>query len=189
LPDFNERSDVPTLTSVPVALRPFSMAGAAIVSNPQRTRYDTPRKPSKWILDVDGTLLLRLPGGRGPFDWDRVHEDVPNAPVIHVVRALALAGDSFVVVSGRLDVCRDATIAALHRHVFLQSSTAWNSGDLFMRDKAREFMPDHELKRELLHHELVPRYDIVGAIDDRHKVVEMWRQEGIFCMQVADGNF
>lgn len=174
-----------------VALRPFSATGlSAVVSNPFRSRYGAPHKPEKWILDVDGTLFRRKPGGRGPFDWDRVHEDVPNAPVIRVVRALALAGESFVVVSGRLDVCREATVTALQLDVFDGVHPhVWSPKELFMRDKAREFMPDHELKREFLYHELVPRYDIVGAIDDRNKVVEMWRQEGIFCMQVADGNF
>jgi hypothetical protein len=181
---------VPTITPTTPALRPFFTAGAAIVSNPQRVRYDdAPRKPDKWILDADGTLFLRQPGGRGPFDWDRVSEDMPNMPVIRVVRALAYAGESFVVVSGRLNVCWKDTVYMLYQHVFTQPSAAWNPEHLFMRDEARQYMPDHELKRELLYQELIPRYNIVGAIDDRHKVVEMWRQEGIFCMQVADGNF
>ncbi|MFC7644091.1 hypothetical protein ACFQX6_27630 [Streptosporangium lutulentum] len=42
-----------------------------------------------WIVDIDGTLALR--GDRGPYDWDRVGEDLPNHPVVTIVKALILA--------------------------------------------------------------------------------------------------
>lgn len=183
---------MPVITGGSTALKPFFTTGVnAVLSNPQRVRYPSgPQKEEKWILDVDGTLFTRRPGGRGPFDWDRVIEDDPNTPVIRVVRAMAMAGEGFVVVSGRLDVCRRDTETALQRHVFVGTPLgAWTPDDLLMRDKAREFMPDHELKKEILYRDIIPRYNVIGAIDDRNRVVEMWRQEGIFCMQVADGNF
>ena len=31
--------------------------------------------------------------------------------------------------------------------------------------------------------------DIMAVFDDRNKVVDMWRSEGITCFQVAEGNF
>jgi hypothetical protein len=31
--------------------------------------------------------------------------------------------------------------------------------------------------------------DVVAVFDDRDKVVNMWRENGLTCMQVAYGNF
>ena len=50
--------------------------------------------------------------------------------------------------------------------------------------------PDTELKEEWLH-SLPPaeRERIVLAVDDRDLVVEMWRRNGVPCLQVASGKF
>lgn len=190
---------MPTLTiddmRMSERLNPFAMTGfgAVQLSNPQRTqlRMGPEVKQRRWILDVDGTVMLRdaSPEGRGPFDWDRVIEDVPNLPVISVVRGLAAIGKKFLVVSGRLDVCRADTIRSLQRHVFHDLTYAWNPDDLFMRDEARQSMPDEELKREIYLNDIEPRYIVEGVLDDRSRVVKMWRSLGLPCMQVAEGNF
>ena len=53
-------------------------------------------------------------------------------------------------------------------------------------------MPDDKLKQHWLD-DLFPkdskRLDIVCVFDDRDKVVDMWRKNGLTCMQVAPGNF
>ena len=55
-----------------------------------------------------------------------------------------------------------------------------------------KFMPDDKLKQRWLD-DLFPidskRLDIVCVFDDRDKVVDMWRKNGLTCMQVAPGNF
>lgn len=48
---------------------------------------------------------------------------------------------------------------------------------------------DQHLKRRLLARIRADGFDPVLAIDDRRRVVEMWRAEGLICAQVADGNF
>jgi hypothetical protein len=35
----------------------------------------------------------------------------------------------------------------------------------------------------------VGKENIVGVFDDRQKVVDMWRKNGLTCFQVAEGNF
>lgn len=149
----------------------------------------------RWIFDVDGTLALRPEGGRSPYDWDRVSEDVPNGPVIEMVQSLLYAGVRGIVVSGRNEVCRCDTAKWLDDHV-------WNSpfgylgyriDEIFMRPDTDEWRnePDDVLKEWILNTKILPRYgeSVSGAIDDRNKVVEMWRRNGIMCAQVAPGNF
>jgi hypothetical protein len=134
-----------------------------------------------WICDIDGTLALR--GDRGPFDWKRVGEDKPNEPVIEVVRALRRAGHGIVFVSGRMESCRDATAAWLDQHLFPVL------GMLLMMRPDDDYRPDDVLKREIWETKIRDRFDVAGVIDDRAKVVAMWRSLGLTCLAVAEGNF
>ena len=55
------------------------------------------------------------------------------------------------------------------------------------------FTPDEILKRDWLNslesEHGITKEDILCIFDDRDKVVKMWREEGITCMQVAPGAF
>jgi hypothetical protein len=138
-----------------------------------------------WIVDIDGTLALR--GDRGPFDWRRVGEDAPNGPVIEVVRALS-ARSRIVYMSGRMEECREQTLGWLHRHVCQSPLTCFH-GPLFMRADG-DCRPDNVVKRELYETFIAGEYDVAGVLDDRDKVVRMWREElKLTCLQVAPGNF
>jgi hypothetical protein len=53
--------------------------------------------------------------------------------------------------------------------------------------KIGDFRPDEVLKKEWLD-EVGPE-NIKMIFDDRDKVVKMWRDNGITCLQVAPGNF
>lgn len=135
------------------------------------------------VCDIDGTLALM--GGRGPFEWDRVGEDVPNEAVINVVAALAGfdGGDwySLVLISGRMEQCRAATVKWLDTHLRYEYEA------LYMRPDD-DFRPDVELKREIYDTHLADR-EILCVFDDRDQVVRMWRELDLTCLQVADGSF
>lgn len=146
-------------------------------------------KPKAIIFDIDGTLAIRDtgPNGRGPFDWDRVGEDTVNEPVMLVARILGFAvpfgGLEILFFSGRNEVCREQTEMWLDQHFGYDFK-------LYMRP-AGDNRPDHEVKREML---LGAQgfYRIVAVFDDRNQVVDMWRANGITCMQVCsreDGDF
>ena len=56
------------------------------------------------------------------------------------------------------------------------------------------FMPDDKLKLHWFNETFVDPEDmdeaeVVAVFDDRDKVVNMWREVGLTCMQVAPGNF
>ena len=48
---------------------------------------------------------------------------------------------------------------------------------------------DAVVKEEIYLNEIKPHYSVFMVLDDRNKVVEMWREHGLVCHQVADGNF
>ena len=134
-----------------------------------------------WLVDLDGTVALMQ--GRGPFDWHKVHTDLPNGPVIQVVRSLIFAGNNVIFISGRMEQCRNLTTEWLAEHIPISLGCP-----LIMRadDDTR---PDEVFKLEQLASIRESGVIVDGVIDDRRKVVDMWRAQGLACLQVAPGEF
>lgn len=113
----------------------------------------------------------------------RVGEDLPNPPIVMLVQALVLhpGVQAIVLVSGRDESARAATLAWLSRmNVPFDSLNMRAVGD---------GRPDSIVKREILEECIVRDYSVLGVIDDRASVVEMWRSSGLTCLQVAPGDF
>jgi predicted kinase len=150
--------------------------------------YDNPKSlPRIVLVDLDGTVALkdRADGARGWHEYDRVGEDLPNWPVIEMVNLIHEAKHAEVVfMSGRKDYCREQTRMWLGRNV-----GKWTFDcELFMRadEDNRE---DSIVKHELFDKYIRGKAHVVGAFDDRDRVVAMWRAIGLQVYQVAPGNF
>lgn len=145
----------------------------------------TDSKPRAVLVDVDGTLALRPdePGVRHWADWHRVGEDQPNPAVIELVQTIVVAGrHRIVVMSGRKEQCRRQTEMWL-------DAQGIDFVDLLMRGD-HDDRGDDEVKADLYRRYVQPRYDVAFVIDDRDRVVRMWRDTfGLMVCQVADGNF
>ena len=146
------------------------------------------------IFDLDGTLALidkrrdlsRKPNGKIDFkilhDTSNIYLDKPNLPVIRMAQLFAQDGFNIVIFSGRSDKTKFTTKSWLtHNRVPFHK--------LVMRPhKTMNFIPDEILKRDMLDNH-VDINDIFMVVDDRQKVVDMWRNLGLTVFQVADGNF
>ncbi len=139
-------------------------------------------RPTAVIFDIDGTLALRREGDgeRGPFDWARVGEDLPNGPIIRLAQQLSLTFN-IIYMSGRDEVCRPQTVMWLE-------SMGLAHGHLFMRTSG-DYRKDSIVKKELYSSYVEPHYAVEFVVDDRDQVVKMWRELGLTCLQVAEGNF
>lgn len=60
--------------------------------------------------------------------------------------------------------------------------------ELLMRPDERRSEKDVYIKQDMLN-DLKQDYEVVLAVDDRDQVVQMWRENGIRCLQVAEGDF
>lgn len=138
---------------------------------------------SFYVFDLDGTLAdcsHRLHHLERK-DWRAFFAACGDDKLIDVTatvaRTLALGGHRVEIWSGRSDEVRAETEAWLTRHDLFPDA-------LLMRS-AGDLRPDDEVKREFLRGGGVP--DVI--FDDRKRVVDMWRAEGIACFQVASGDF
>lgn len=133
------------------------------------------------IVDIDGTLALMA--GRSPYDLSRVHEDDISIAVRNVVKAFYGMGYDILIVSGRegTEQCRALTESWLKYHDVPYSN-------LWMRT-AKDFRNDAIVKQEIFDAHIKDKYEVELVLDDRTRIVDMWRSIGLKCFQVEPGNF
>ena len=148
---------------------------------------------NKVIFDLDGTLALIdkrraiSTKDNGKMDWDvffdpkNIDLDQPNIPVIKTAQLFNSQGFRIVIFSGRSDRTKDVTKEWLDKH-----NVPFDL--LQQRPEDKHFWPDNKLKQHWLD-TLVDKDDVFAVFDDRQQVVDMWRDNGITCFQVADGDF
>ena len=146
------------------------------------------------IFDLDGTIALvdkrreasKLPDGK--MNWDEwsnpsnIKLDEPNEPVIKMAQLFAEDGFNIVIFSGRSDKTILTTKSWL-----IRNRVPFHK--LVMRPhKTMNFVPDEILKKDMLDKH-IDIDDIFMVVDDRQKVVDMWRDLGLTVFQVAPGDF
>ena len=170
------------------------------------------------VFDLDGTLANPAHRQhfleKEPRDWDGFFEacdkDAPIDPAIETLIALNRATDKngdqhrIEIWSGRGEgkdrSVRKKTLRWLWDHCRGQITFAEFSNDhgyfgsrgAYARVRMRphgDHTPDEILKKAWLDAARAHNKEPHLIFDDRQKVVDMWRAEGIICFQVAPGNF
>ncbi|GAA4932612.1 AAA family ATPase [Streptomyces coeruleoprunus] len=139
-----------------------------------------PSLPPAVLCDIDGTLALR--GDRGPYDFSRCGEDLLNVSVRQALHSFRRAdGDRIVLLSGRGEEHRATTEDWLRRHDVPYD-------ELWMR-AAGDGRRDDLVKAELFDRHVRHRFAVRVSLDDRDRVVAVWRRMGLPTWQVNYGNF
>jgi predicted kinase len=138
------------------------------------------------IVDIDGTLAHM--NGRSPYDYTMVHTDIVDENVRDVVRRYTVRDpqeeipDTYIiVVSGREDNCQLET-----KRWLFENGIPYD--EIYMR-KTGDMRDDRIVKKEIYEEFIKPRYNVRFVLDDRDRVVKMWREEGLKVLQVAEGDF
>lgn len=130
------------------------------------------------ICDLDGTIALHT--GRSPYDTAKCDTDVVNLVVSDL---LLRYNERLIFVSGRDEEFRPQTVEWLKKNIGYEYSYL-----LFMRPKGDK-REDSIVKEEIYNNEIKGKYNVELVLDDRNRVVEMWRRNGLTCFQVAEGDF
>jgi len=143
------------------------------------------KKKKAIIVDIDGTIATHYDEDgsqmREHHDYSLVIDDRPIPEIIKLVRLYHDAGYNILITSGRMDNSRQSTVnwLALWRVPYTE---------LIMR-KFKDFRPDDEVKLDLYEEYIEPDYKVEVVLDDRQRVVDMWRRIGLRCLQVDYGDF
>ena len=144
------------------------------------------------IFDLDGTLAIiekRLKESsmkNGKINWKRffsdelIKKDLPNPPVIKTANLFHQNGFKIYIFSGRSEKTKEATIQWLKKYDVPY--------DLLKMRAKNDTRPDEVIKKEFVV-ELSILENIFLILDDREKVVKMWRSLQLPCFQVNEGLF
>lgn len=142
------------------------------------------------IVDIDGTIAdnehrchhLR----DGKKDWvaykEGILKDGTHEDIIFICEALVASGARIVLCTGREECERMNTMKWLVGN----GLHFWDK--LYMR-KNKDYRSDDVVKAELLEQIIADGYKPKIALEDRQRVVDMWRAKGIRCLQVQPGDF
>lgn len=138
------------------------------------------------IVDLDGTLcdcehrrhFVELK------DWKSFYQNLVTDPIhewcASIIRRFVV-DHAIILVTGRPEEYRAATRAWLCEHGIPFHL-------LFMRADG-DYRKDCVVKEEIYLAYIKPGYQVSFCVDDRQQVVDMWRKNGLTCLQCADGQF
>ena len=136
--------------------------------------------PDAIIVDIDGTLAHGT--GRSPYDYSLVHTDRLDHTVSAMVSLYRHSQTCrIIIVSGRDDDCKNET-----RQWLRDKRVRYDA--LYMR-LTGDKRDDRIVKQEIYEANIKGRLNVLFVLDDRDRVVRMWREQGLKCLQVADGDF
>lgn len=142
-----------------------------------------------WIFDVDGTLANPVHRKHfienKPKRWDlwnlNIDKDTVNQEIADFVEVARAKGIFVIIATGREEKYRVITRNWLYDHnIFFDSLMLRKNGD---------YRSDDIIKKEMLDRISAAGINPVLVFDDRDRVVKMWRENGIRCFQVAEGDF
>lgn len=136
------------------------------------------------VFDLDGTIAnvnhrRHFVSGKSK-DFDKFYEacvyDLPNGWAVRLINSLIDTGHHVVIVSARPTTLSQRTTS------WLSANGVSQKAELFLlRDEEHKSTQDAELKRLWLN--AYGKHKILFVVDDRQRVVDMWRSEGMVCLQ------
>jgi len=142
------------------------------------------------IVDIDGTLAniqhrAHLLVGRDSKEWCNFESGCVDDGVyewaVNLVRMYKDVGYKILLVSGRTESVRHETECWLKLHNIPYD-------ELHLRPVGN-FIPDYELKEKVWREQLSGKYSVEAVLEDRQRVVDMWRRNGLTCLQCAKGDY
>jgi hypothetical protein len=144
-----------------------------------------------WVFDIDGTvangdhrkyLLSTLSGQRKWDEWYKLaYLDLPHRDIIDFTHVAKMISMPVMMCTGRQDECRETTVRWLYDHYVIYDR-------LYMRTTG-DHRDDAVIKLELVNQMKSDGFNPVLAFEDRDRVVKMWRDLGVRCLQVNYGDF
>ena len=141
------------------------------------------------IIDLDGTLAdvdHRLHHiKKNPKDRETFHslmgEDEVNLWCLELLEAMKGKGHRIILVTGRAETYREDTVNWLERKKIPYDELYMNP------DKG--VVKDYDFKKTVYENFIRDRIDVLFVVEDRSRVVDMWRELGLTCLQCELGEF
>ena len=133
------------------------------------------------LVDMDGTLSIREGfSDRDPYDWSKAGEDGVCPVVSDIVHRFS-ADHTIIILTAR------PRSAELICRSWLKSNRI--PFDHIFTRKDKDFREDSIVKKEIYDNYIKDFWNVNFVMDDRDRVVDMWRSIGLKTLQVSPGDF
>ena len=137
------------------------------------------------IIDLDGTIALNIEGR--PFYGEGCAEKIIEDSLIpgtsDLVKSMAKQGYKIIIVTGREGTTeiKEATKNWLAKYDIPYE-------EIYFR-KVKDYSPGPICKENTYNNYIKGMYNIKFVLDDNQRCVDMWRDNGLICLQPNKGNF
>lgn len=137
------------------------------------------------IFDLDGTIANDMEyekhhkgkGGKHPKFAQEALEVDPIEDIVKKMEDAKHKGETVIILTARSAHYRSETKQWLHKnHIPYDALVMRPTDDAEQKDKS--------LKKELLEEDILPKYDVIKAYDDKKKNVKMFEKHGIKAKKV-----
>lgn len=182
-----ERIDTPVEECIKRDQGREKAVGSHVIVN-MALQYGLYPKPDKGFVlcDLDGTLFditHRLKYARGPEkDWDKffanIHGDAVRNTTVDILLGYMDKGCQVIFVSARPERCREASVIKIK-----EAFKGFDVGKTLIMRRDNDKRDDVEVKQQIYDTYFKDKYHVEAVIDDRPKVIRMWKAN---CLNVID---
>ena len=141
------------------------------------------------IVDIDGTIAdnthrlhhINADTPDWPAFYEAMKDDKTINSIVDLVYELWTGGFRVVLLTGRPEEYRKLTEDWLEREQIVFD-------DLIMRP-TNSYVEDTQIKSQLLRESGIATSSIKFILEDRKRIVDMWRKKGFTVLHVAEGNY
>jgi hypothetical protein len=130
------------------------------------------------IVDLDGTLVILK---RSPYNYDDIPYDALNHVVYRMLMKYHKDGYKIILLTGRPAIYGQDTMDWLSKHAVPY--------DMLIMRPSKNKIQDSTLKMMLYKMFVEPKFEVELVLEDRTRVVKMWRNLGLICFQVCEGDY
>lgn len=166
-----------------------------------------------FVFDIDGTLAdathrlhwinnpAYFKGGKKNWDEflksERVAQDTPIAPTWLILTELVRSGNRIIFITGRPEREREMTYNWLRdslcptrfeAHYYWENCPSSRKPVIYMCSDG-DRRPSSVVKGELLDKAREDGFNPIAAFEDRRDDCRMWREKGLLCYHVAEGDY
>jgi predicted kinase len=136
------------------------------------------------LVDMDATLCLNTTGrpyyGEGAAEG--MLNDIAVEGICNLVKSLYEKRTIFIITG------REGTPEIIEATKKWLESNSIKVDGLFFRP-VKDYSPGAECKKKIYEDNIKGKYNVEFVLDDNYKCVEMWREQGLVCLQPNEGKF
>lgn len=136
------------------------------------------------LVDMDATLCLNTTGrpyyGEGAAEG--MLNDIAVEGICNLVKTLYEKRTIFIITG------REGTPEIIEATKKWLDSNDIKVDGLFFRP-VKDYSPGAECKKKIYEDNIKGKYNVEFVLDDNYKCVEMWREQGLVCLQPNEGKF